>query len=318
MMSKLLVTEGTDRRNKLSSFWVLIVLASVIASAGVMADSTATVIGAMIVAPLMTPILGTALSVVLADRRLILRNLGMVVAGAVVVILLAYLLGMTSHAVLDADTNSQIAARVSPRLIDLVAALATGVVGAFALVRISDVLPDTRRRRHRDLPRASAGRGGPDLESGAMQRTLGALLLFGTNVTAIIATGTIIFLAYRVRPLRSHCTLRVGQLRRGAMVTVLGSLLVLAVPLGIGSALVALEELVAWPGRRPRANEWAQAQVADQRHHLPAEHAADHRARSPADDPETGLREKLDEAGLSAFDAQITLVLGGGKDLPAR
>ncbi|PZQ38651.1 MAG: DUF389 domain-containing protein, partial [Phenylobacterium zucineum] len=78
MMSKLLVTEGADRRNKLSSFWVLIVLATVIAGAGVMADSTATVIGAMIVAPLMTPILGTALSVVLANRRLILVNLGMV------------------------------------------------------------------------------------------------------------------------------------------------------------------------------------------------------------------------------------------------
>ena len=49
------------RSEKLSRFWLLLPLAAVIASAGVVADSTATVIGAMIVAPLMTPILGTAL-----------------------------------------------------------------------------------------------------------------------------------------------------------------------------------------------------------------------------------------------------------------
>ena len=52
----------------------------------------------MIVAPLMTPILGTALSVVLADRRLLLKNLGIVLAGAASVVLIAFLLGMTTPA----------------------------------------------------------------------------------------------------------------------------------------------------------------------------------------------------------------------------
>jgi uncharacterized membrane protein len=51
--------EGPEVRQRLSRFWILITLASIIAAAGVAADSTATVIGAMIVAPLMTPILGT-------------------------------------------------------------------------------------------------------------------------------------------------------------------------------------------------------------------------------------------------------------------
>ena len=66
MMSRLLLTEGSDTRRKMSAFWVLLVLATVIATSGVVADSTATVIGAMIVAPLMTPILGTALALELA------------------------------------------------------------------------------------------------------------------------------------------------------------------------------------------------------------------------------------------------------------
>jgi uncharacterized membrane protein len=72
--------EGPDVRQRLSRFWILITLASIIAAAGVAADSTATVIGGRIVAPLMTPILGTMLSVVLADRTNLARSLLLVAA----------------------------------------------------------------------------------------------------------------------------------------------------------------------------------------------------------------------------------------------
>ena len=57
--------DGPERNRRLSRFWLLLPLSAVIASAGVVSDSTATVIGAMIVAPLMTPILGIVLAVVL-------------------------------------------------------------------------------------------------------------------------------------------------------------------------------------------------------------------------------------------------------------
>jgi hypothetical protein len=56
--------DGPERTRLLSRFWPLLPLSAVIASAGVVSDSTATVIGAMIVAPLMTPILG----IVITDR----------------------------------------------------------------------------------------------------------------------------------------------------------------------------------------------------------------------------------------------------------
>lgn len=51
--------EGPERNRRLSRYWLLLPLAAVIASAGVVSDSTATVIGVLIVAPLMTPILGS-------------------------------------------------------------------------------------------------------------------------------------------------------------------------------------------------------------------------------------------------------------------
>ena len=315
LMSKLLVTEGVDRRNKLSSFWVLIVLATVIATAGVIADSTATVIGAMIVAPLMTPILGTALSVVLADRRLILRNLGMVLAGAACVIAIAFLLGLTTPTHLLADTNAQVAARVSPRLIDLVAALATGGVGAFAMVRtdVSDTLPGVAIAISLVPPLAVVGL---TLESGSVEQALGALLLFVTNVTAIIATGTVIFLAYRVRPAAVALGVRVGRFKRGALVTALGSVAVIAVPLALGSALVLQQELVV-ARATPAATAWAESQgwqISDISVRQGALRIV--ALGPPPSIQEVGLRQALDNAGLADVDARVTIVLGGSRDLP--
>ena len=60
---------GIGSRNaKLTQFWVLLVLASIIAAGGVMGDSTPAVIGAMIVAPLATPIYGVALATVIGSH----------------------------------------------------------------------------------------------------------------------------------------------------------------------------------------------------------------------------------------------------------
>src|SRR5271155_2667429 len=81
--------EGEDKRRRLSRYWLLLPLSAVIAAAGVVSDSTATVIGAMIVAPLMTPILGLVLAVVLTDAKNLRRSILLVVVGAAVVVGLA-------------------------------------------------------------------------------------------------------------------------------------------------------------------------------------------------------------------------------------
>ena len=85
-MKDALFFDGEQSHRKLTKFWTLLPLAAVIATAGITSNSTATVIGAMIVAPLMTPILGTALAIVLADRRNALRSLLMVLTGALLVV----------------------------------------------------------------------------------------------------------------------------------------------------------------------------------------------------------------------------------------
>lgn len=138
-----LLFDGPDVRKKLSRFWVLLVLAGIIATAGVISDSTATVIGAMIVAPLMTPILGIVVSVATGDAKNLARCIVLVVTGAIAVVVIGWLFGQVASVDVIAANNSQVAGRVHPRIIDLIAALATGCVGAFALARsdISDTLP---------------------------------------------------------------------------------------------------------------------------------------------------------------------------------
>lgn len=217
--------DGPDQAQKLSRFWLLLVLAACIAATGVVADSTATVIGAMIVAPLMTPILGTMLAVVLGDRRNLIRSVGLVVGGAAAAVLVGYLVGFVSFNPVLAETNAQVSARVTPRLIDLLAAFATGAVGSIALVRrdIGDTLPGVAIAISLVPPLTVVGL---TLESGSVVQATGALVLFLANVTAILITGIVVMAIYRVHRL----PLAEGQrLNRRNAVLVVVALVVLIV-----------------------------------------------------------------------------------------
>src|SRR6516225_3799598 len=222
--------EGPERGHRLSRYWLLLPLAAVIASAGVVSDSTATVIGAMIVAPLMTPILGIVLAVVLADGANLRRCVLLVVAGAAAVVGIGWLLGLFVPYPVVAATNAQVAVRVTPRIVDLVAALATGAVGAVALARsdISDTLPGVAIAISLVPPLAVVGL---TLESGAPHEALAAFLLFSTNVVAILASGVVVMAFHRVHRIFGAAGFRYG----GAIAIIAALLLVVIVPLHINS-----------------------------------------------------------------------------------
>jgi uncharacterized hydrophobic protein (TIGR00271 family) len=231
--------EGPDIRQRLSRFWILITLASIIAAAGVAADSTATVIGAMIVAPLMTPILGTMLSVVLADRTNLIRSLLHVAGGAVVAIAIGWLVGVLVVDPVVAGTNSQVAGRVHPRLIDLLAALATGAVGSVALVRrdISDTLPGVAIAISLVPPLSVVGF---TFEAGKLDQSLGASLLFLTNVAAILGSGTVVMALYGIHRLAAHSAGPEQRTinRRKAVIAIAAMIVAVSIPLAATSVSV--------------------------------------------------------------------------------
>lgn len=247
--------DGPEAPARYSRFWMLLVLSSIIASAGVVADSTAAVIGAMIVAPLLGPIQGTMLATVLGDRANLIRSLLLVVAGAAVAVGIGFAIGLTVAGDVVAATNSQVAGRVSPRLIDLLAALGTGVVGSVALVRrdISDTLPGVAIAISLVPPLTVVGL---TLESGAVVEALGAFLLFVTNVVAIIATGIVVMSFYGVNKLAA--AERVDGSRRASLrkpvVLLISMLIIVGIPLSLTSVEIGaksiiervVEEVEAW------------------------------------------------------------------------
>jgi uncharacterized hydrophobic protein (TIGR00271 family) len=184
-----------DVAGKVSRFAILLILAAVIATAGVLSDSTATVIGAMIIAPLATPIVGIAAGIVEGNARHTLSSLAFVLGGAVVVVGIGALLAVIVPSLIPTLSNSQISGRTSPGLVDLLAAVATGTAGAFAMARkdISDVLPGVAIAISLVPPLAVVG---ITAAHGQGSLALGALLLFASNVVAIVLTGTLVFSAY--------------------------------------------------------------------------------------------------------------------------
>jgi uncharacterized hydrophobic protein (TIGR00271 family) len=306
--------EGEERNRRLSRYWLLLPLAAVIASAGVVSDSTATVIGAMIVAPLMTPILGIVLAVVLADGANLRRCVLLVVAGAAAVVGIGFLLGLFVPYPVVAATNSQVAARVTPRIVDLVAALATGAVGSVALARsdISDTLPGVAIAISLVPPLAVVGL---TLESGAPRQSLAAFLLFATNVAAILASGIVVMAFHRVHRVFGRAA--AAGFHRGAAIAIIAALLlVVIVPLWINTdridkTTVRESEVQAVAGQWASDAGWSVLGVTAAGDQVLIE------ATGPNPAPSLALlRHDLDAAGLNGLDVRVNLVPASYQPLP--
>ena len=243
-----------DRSSKQSAFWSMLVLSAIIATAGVLADSTATVIGAMIIAPLSTPIMGIALGMVKRER---LRAGRFVLAGALVVVVIGVGIALLMPGSIDVTGNSQIAGRTSPTVLDLIAAIATGVAGAVALARrdVAAVLPGVAIAISLVPPLAVVG---ICLGAGATGHALGALLLFLSNLVALVLAGTLIFAALGYSDEAARLSRKVGARRQSAFVLWTVAVLVL-LPLAANSVLVA--GIHIWTERaRAVAEDWVSGQ----------------------------------------------------------
>jgi uncharacterized hydrophobic protein (TIGR00271 family) len=244
--------EGAKRRINLERFAVLLFLSTVIATFGVLGDSTATVIGAMIIAPLMTPIMATAAGLVMGDMKRAGQAFLTVVLGVAGVIAVAWFIGTFHIGVISFTTNSQITARVSPSLIDLAVALASGAAGAFALSRtdVADSLPGVAISIALVPPLAVVGLS---LSAAEWDDAFGALLLFLTNFVSILLTGGGVF-ALLGLSVASTRELQAKARRRAFIYVAIGALLV-AIPLAGTSIQVAREGIAEFQAKR-FAQQW--------------------------------------------------------------
>ncbi|NJN84335.1 MAG: DUF389 domain-containing protein [Caldilineaceae bacterium] len=120
-------------------FFVLISLSAMIATFGLLQNSAAVIIGAMLVAPLMSPIVSTAMGVVEGDAHLIRVAIEATVKGIAVAIGIGVVMSLLAPTL----PGSEILNRTQPNLLDLAVALASGAAGGYALARkeVSASLP---------------------------------------------------------------------------------------------------------------------------------------------------------------------------------
>lgn len=165
-------------------------LAAIIACYGLLADSPAVVIGAMIVALLLGPIAAVALALVDGDSELLRKALLALTAGTVVVVATALVIGLIHR---EIPITEEIMARTSPNLMDLMVALAGGAAGAYASVspRLSTALVGVAIATAL-VPPLSAG--SMLLARGEYQLALGAYLLTFTNMVAIQFAASVVLL----------------------------------------------------------------------------------------------------------------------------
>lgn len=209
-------------------FTVMITLSVIVAVMGLSANSAAVVIGAMLLAPFMQPVLATAASIAMALFQKSLRSFGVVVLATVWSIALSYVLAALF---VNGELPNEVTSRTAPDIRDLVVALAAGTAGAYATVRkdASASLPGVAVAVALVPP---LGAVGISLEAGNTTFAWGAMLLYTTNLFAIILAGVVVFVVTGFVPPRRLA----NTFRRSSLVAAAVGVVVVAIALPLYSA----------------------------------------------------------------------------------
>jgi len=232
--------EGDRARPFVARFNALMALSVAIATLGIIADSTPVVIGAMLVAPLMSPVLGVSAAVVMGWPGRVMRQSIMLILGATLAVGLAAAISQVVPGSMD-PLPRELIARTSPNLLDLGIALAAGAAGAYGLARrqASDALPGVAVAVALVPPLAVVGMA---LQLAEWQLALGAFFLFLVNVVGIVGSGAITFIAAGLVPgrrLLSGNTSIASGLRWASVAIII---VVLPMQFGRGSVLPATDQ----------------------------------------------------------------------------
>jgi uncharacterized hydrophobic protein (TIGR00271 family) len=176
-----------------TSYWLQLVVSVGIATLGLVVGSAAVVIGAMLVAPLMIPIVALAMGLSTGSPFLVLRSAARILLSVLAAIsgaaLITFLLPF--H-----ELNAEIAARTAPTVLDLVTAAFCALAGVYASLRPGSDTATTAAGTSIGIslvpPLCASGYG---LGTSNWPVAGGAALLFLTNLVAIVAVGTVTFVA---------------------------------------------------------------------------------------------------------------------------
>lgn len=172
-----------------TDFLIMLGLAAGIASLGLLQDSPAVVIGSMLLAPLMTPMIACGLAIAQGNKKLGRRSMGSIAVGFLLTLAVSFVVAIIAP---GNEITAEIAARGDPNILDLLIALLSAAAAAYALARpnIVGAIAGVAIATALVPPLCSAG---ISLAYREYFNAFGASVLFGTNVGAIILGAAITF-----------------------------------------------------------------------------------------------------------------------------
>lgn len=178
-----------------ADFVVMIAISTAIASLGLLQNSVAVVIGAMLVAPLMTPMIGAGLALIQRNLQMFHRSTQAMSYGIVTALAVSLFFGLVTPGL---DLTPEILARGAPNVLDLGVAFLSGCAAAYAMARpnILGAMAGVAIAAALVPPLASVGLAASNLHFSV---AAGALLLFTTNLVAIVLGSSVVFKVLGVR-----------------------------------------------------------------------------------------------------------------------
>lgn len=176
-------------------FLIMVTLATIVACVGLIKDSPAIIIGAMVIAPLLGPNTALALGTTLGDIKLIRVAARSNLIGLAIAVTLAWLFGLFA---LPSDLNSEMTARTMVDWFDILLALASGAAGAIAFTSGASSTIVGVMVAVALLPPTAAS--GMLIGAGEWKLAGGAITMAVTNIVCINLSATAVFLVQGIRP----------------------------------------------------------------------------------------------------------------------
>ena len=186
--------EGTDQRSYWKRFAMLLAFSVIISTMGLLRDSSAVVIAAMLIAPLMSPILGISAAMVFGHTKRVFLLLTVVMVAANASIIVSWMLVHIADVPRAVIIPDQVLARTDPGIEDLVIALVAGAAGAYVQIHKTEasLLPGAAIGVSLVPPLSATG---VLLYFGEIENAYEASLLFATNLSAIVLSACVVYIS---------------------------------------------------------------------------------------------------------------------------
>ena len=207
-------------------FFLMVVLSCSIATLGLIINSPAVIIGAMLLAPIMSPIVGIGMASITGEPRLAKASASALLRGALLAILLAIIMTFVNRYlpfIVLQELPAEVLARTHPSPIDLVIAMAGGLAAAYAMTRknLSAALPGVAIATALMPPLCTIGIG---IALGRWDVAGGASLLFVTNAITIAFASALVFF---IRGFYPHTARQGWRLPRSLIISAILTLILL-------------------------------------------------------------------------------------------